>query len=247
MDKNLINSLISYGLTENESKIYISLLRRLETSVFELAKDTGIPRATVYITLEKMKAEKLVSSLRKNNVQYFTPENPNRLKLLLEEKQHMLEDILPELNAIIDTDKEKPTVKMYTGDEGVKIALDDILESMKRTNNHTLLAASRSEILERFPRYFPEWMKRRESLSIRTKLIVPETERQKGVFKTNDLRETRYFPDNFGFKATIEIYGNKMAVFNLKEGEIYSIVIESEPIVQTFTQFFSFAWENAKK
>lgn len=246
MDKKLINSLISYGLTENEARIYISLLKKLEASAFEISKDTNIPRATVYITLEKMKAEKIVSSLKKNNVQYFTPENPKALERLLEEKQKNLSEILPELNSIIDTSKESPNVHMYTGDEGVKIALDNILESMKRSNNHVLLAASQSEILDRLPKYFPEWMKRRESLSIKTKLILSELERGNGAFKPNELRETRYLPNNFIFKATVEIYGNKMAVFNLKEGEIYSIIIESEPIVQTFTQFFNFTWENAK-
>lgn len=80
MDKNVINSLVSYGLTSNEASIYVCLLRKLEASVFEIAKETGISRATVYITLEKMKELKLVSLLRKNNVQYFTPENPEDCK-----------------------------------------------------------------------------------------------------------------------------------------------------------------------
>lgn len=246
MDTKLIKSLIAYGLTENESKIYISILRKLEASVFEIAKDTGIPRATVYITLEKMKGLKIISSLKKNNVLYYTPENPSRLKVLAEEKEKIISELLPELSAIIDTDQEKPNVKMYTGAEGVKIALEDILETMKRENSHVLLAASRSEITKLFPKYFPEWLKRRETLGIRTKLILPEIERTTSVFQENSLREIRYLPESFGFKATIHIYGNKMAVFNLKESEVYSIVVESEPIVQSFTQFFLFAWENTK-
>lgn len=166
--------------------------------------------------------------------------------MIIEEKGNIISEILPELNSLINADTEKPNVKMYTGDDGVKIALEDILETMKKTNSHVLLAASRSEILDRLPSYFPVWMKRREKLDIRTRLILPESEKTKHIFEPNALREVRYLPDNFGFKATIEIYGNKMAIFNLKADEIYSIIIESEPVVQTFTQFFSFAWENAK-
>lgn len=247
MEKDTIKSLISYGLTENEAIIYTTLLRKLESSVFALAKETKIPRATVYITLEKMKDVHLVSSFKKNNVLYYTPENPNHLKALLDEKQRILANILPELRAIIDTDKGKPSTKMYTGEEGVKLVLDDTLETMERAHTHTLLAASRSEIIERFPKYFPSWIQKREELGIRTKLIIPESERSQNTFPKNVLRETRHLPDNFAFVSTIHIYGNKVALFNLKENEIYSIVIESEPIVQTFTQFFNLVWQSAKE
>ncbi len=247
MNKNLLNSLVSYGLTENEAAIYVYLLKKLEATVFEIAKETGIPRATVYITLDKMKEQKLVSLLRKNNVQYYTPENPSRLKMIIEEKDEILKSLLPQLSAIIDTDAEKPDVRLYTGASGVKVVLEDILETMERKKERILLAASRTEILDRFPGYFPEWIKRRESLKITTRLILPESDKKMHAFEPNALREVKYIPDMFGFKAMIEIYGNKMAVFSLKEGEIYSVVIESEPIVQTFIKFFSFAWEHANQ
>ncbi len=247
MSINVVHSLVSYGLTDNEAAIYVCLLKKLEATVFEISKETTIPRATVYITLEKMKEQKLVSLLRKNNVQYYTPENPLRLKAIIEEKESILDAVMPELKAIIDTDAEKPDVRIYTGASGVRIALEDILEVLERKKETTLLAAARSEVLDRFPNYFPEWIKRRESLKIKTKLILPESERKTHAFEVNEARDVRYLPDNFGFKAMVEIYGNKMAVFNLKEDEIYSIVIESEPVVQTFRQFFNFAWEHANK
>jgi len=246
MDKNVANLLISYGLTSNESNIYICLLKKPEIAVFEISQKTGIPRATVYITLEKLKKQKLVSSLKKNNIQYFTPENPSRLQTLIKEKDDILSELLPKLNSMIDTERGGTDVKMYTGIDGVKIVLQDILETMKKLDNRILLAASNSEILNRLPSYFPHWLKEREGLNIRTKLILPETERIKHIFESNMLREVRYLSSGFDFKATIEIYGNKIAIFNLKEDEVYSIIIESEPIIQTLKQFFLFAWENAK-
>lgn len=247
MSKSTINSLIAYGLTANEAAIYVCLLRKLDASVFEIAKETGIPRPTVYITLEKMKEQKLVSLLRKNNIQYYEPENPSRLKMIIEEKNSILSSLLPELNAIIDTDVDRPDIRLYTGPSGAKIVLEDILDTLERKNLHELLAASRTEILDRFPSYFPDWVSRREKLKIKTKLLLPKSDEKKHAFEPNQLREVRYLPDNFGFRAMIEIYGTKMAVFNLKEGEIYSIIIDSEPIVQTFIQLFSFTWENAIK
>ncbi|WKZ24920.1 MAG: helix-turn-helix domain-containing protein [Patescibacteria group bacterium] len=246
MDKNLINSLVYCGFTKNESAIYIYLLKKIEATVFDISKETSIPRATVYLTLDKLKKQKIVSLFRKNNVQYYTPENPLRLKAIIEEKDKAIKNILPELNAIIDTDSERPDVRLYTGVDGVKIVLEDILDTMVRKRQNMLLAASRTEIIDRFPKYFPDWIDRREKLKIKSRLILPESERKKHIFEQNEWREVRYLPDTFGFKAMIEIYANKIAVFNLKEGEIYSIVIESESIVQTFIQFFMFSWENSQ-
>lgn len=247
MDKTLINSLISYGFTSNEATIYLYLLQTLEASVFEIAKETSIPRATVYITLEKMKKTLLVSSLKKNNVLYYTPESTTRLKKILDDKQKTLEEVLPQLNALINTDNSKPNTRIYIGQEGVKIVLEDILETMRIEKLHTLLAASRSDVVRYFPKYFPEWLKRREALSIRTKLIIPEKERIDHVFDPNKLRETRFLPNGFIFDATVEIYGNKLAFFSLKDGEVYSIIIESHPVADMFKQFFLFAWEHANK
>jgi len=245
MDKKLVDSLISYGLTENEAKLYLSLLRKLEASVFVLAKETHIPRATVYITLEKMKEAGLVSSLKKNNVLFYTPENVNRLKALLDEKEKKLKEILPELSALVDTDKERPDTRIYIGEEGVKIVLEDILDTMERENLHNLYAASHSEIMKYFPKYFPNWLKRREALGIRSKLILPEKERGDHVFDPNEFRETKFLPDQFPFEATVEIYGKKLAIFSLKNNEVYSLIIESRPAVEIFKQFFLFAWEHA--
>lgn len=247
MDTKIVKSLISYGLTENEASIYIALLEKLEATVFEIAQKTEIPRATVYLTLEKMKKLGLVSALKKNNVLYFTPESTKRLSELLESRRQSLEEILPELNALIDIDSKKPTIRMYTGRDGVKIVLEDILETMARQKINILYAASHSELLEMLPKYFPNWQKKREAQHIRTKLILPEGDRAKHPFPSNELRETRYLPKGFPFQATVELYGNKIAVFSFRDKEIHSIIIESSPTVEMFAQFFLFAWEHAEK
>ncbi len=245
MEIKLLHALVAYGFTENEAKIYLALLRKMEASAFEIAKTTNIPRTTVYLTLEKMKRTQLVSSIKKNNVLHYTPEKISNLRAILLEKQQALEAILPQLNALIDTDKEKPNTRMYLGAEGRKIVLNDIIETMEYEKLQTLYAASHTKLMEDFPKYFPNWLKRREALGVRTKLILPENERSDHVFKSNELRETKFLPDKFPFEATIEIYGKNIAIFFSKNGEMYSIIIESRQAAEIFKQFFLFAWNHA--
>ena len=61
-----------------------------------------------------------------------------------------------------------------------------------------------------------------------------------------DLREAKYLPADFSFRATMNIYGSKIAFFALKEDELFSVIIDSAVLANMLEQFFGFAWEMAK-
>src|SRR5690606_1977105 len=122
-------NLVEYGFSENEARIYVVLAENIELSVFDIAKKSGIPRATVYITLQKMEKKGFISSFRKNRVLHYTNESFNTLTRIAESKKQIaLEKIIPDLQSIAGTDRHRPTVKMLTGKEGIKKSFEDIIE-----------------------------------------------------------------------------------------------------------------------
>ncbi len=126
--KALNEQLKGFGLSENEASLYLSLIRKNPQTAFTLAKDTAIPRATVYITLESLEKKTLVSSYKKNNVLYYLPESPSRFEKILDEKKRILESLVPELRGLISTTDITPSVKLYSGEDGARIVLDDIYD-----------------------------------------------------------------------------------------------------------------------
>jgi sugar-specific transcriptional regulator TrmB len=240
-NKEIINGLERYGFTENESLIYIYLLKKLEATAFEVAKETGIPRTTVYATLELLKKQRIISQFRKNNVAFFAPESPNRLLSQLKEKEEIVASIMPQIRAVASKKMDAPTVKLYVGIDGLKTGLIEILETIKDHKLKQILATSQPDMLEYLPKYFPNWLKQREDMGVFTKLILPQSVGE--YLKSNELREVRYLPDKFPFTSSVTICADKMIFFSTQNDEPHCVSVESAAITEMFTQFFLFTWE----
>lgn len=240
-----LHSLRQFGLNDEESKVYLYLIKHTEATAFAIAKDTGIPRTTAYAKLESLKNQGLISSWKKNNVTYYTPESIKRLETILQEKQEILKQLLPELQSLSSSSGHDPVVKLFTGIDGMKIVLEDMIDTMSKEKSKILCATAAAGLIDYLPRYFPEWLKRREKLGIFTKLIMNESPRKEinEIFGSNAQRETRFLPANSPFKCTMDVYGNKVAFFSLESDKPYAVIIESPTISDMFRTFFLFTFE----
>ncbi len=234
-------SLEYYGLSKNEAYIYLFLLRATEASAFVVARETGIPRTTAYATLEALKKQGFISQFKKNNIAHFTPESPNRLLTLLKRKEEIVNEIMPHIRSLAFRTIDSPIVKLYTGLDGIKAGLGDVLETLKATKYKQLLATSQPELIKYLPKYFPNWLKARESLGVFTKLILPHSAHD--YLDSNALREVRYLPARFPFTCSVDIYANKIVFFSISDADPYCVIIESQAITEMFRQFFLFSWE----
>lgn len=243
--KHIVDSLEQYGFTANEAVVYVFLLKKLEASAFEIAKETEIPRTTVYTILESLKKQGFISQIRKNNVAYFTPESTNQLLHLLKKKEDIVNEIMPQIRAISSRSIDAPTAKLFIGLDGIRTGLEDILETLKAKKIKQIYSTSQPDLFKYLPKYFPNWLKAREDMGVFTKLILPYNAQK--YLESNTLREVRYLPDKFPFSCSVTIYGNKVAFFSLREEDPYCVIIESEAIIEMFKQFFLFSWEMLKR
>ncbi|MDO8183922.1 MAG: helix-turn-helix domain-containing protein [bacterium] len=227
--------------SDNGAKIYLFLVKRLEATAFEVAKETGIPRTTVYKVLSELEKGGLISSFKKNKVAYFSPESTQALLYKNKEREEIIKQVLPELEALIVGHDKAPKIGLYTGKEGIKFVLEDVLETLKADKIKQLYATSLPSTLEFLPRFFPDWLKRREEIGVYTQLIVPNS--VANHLGSNNLREVRVLPDKFTLDTAMDIYGRKVAFFLISDQEAYAIIIESEQIADTFKQFFLFTWQ----
>ncbi len=247
--KTLENQLKAFGLTENETLIYLALIKKNTQTAFTLAKQTAIPRSTVYVTLEALQKQRVVASYKKNNILYFVAESPSRFEKILEEKRKILDSIVPELRNFLYTTDITPSVKLYTGQDGARIVLDDIYDHPKEKGINEFFTISHPEFKNYFPKYLPKKLEGKNRLGIFTRLIAPYSE--KGVvpaeYQNDAFREVRFLPRNYPFQGTLIMYGEKIAFFSSKENEVYSIILESPIISNIFKQFFLFTWETLAK
>jgi len=244
---NNLVSLVRVGLSQNEAKVYLCLLKIIEGTAFQIAKGADMPRTTAYTSLESLKAQGLVTSFRKNNVLYFTAENPKQILSILKNKQEIMNELLPALQSLsIGTDVQ-PTIKMFTGVQGMKTALEDILETLEKTGEKMIYAASYPDVMDALPKYYHQWVARREKMGVATKMIVPESAKNRTVFYEGHNRQVRFMPEPYLFQCSMDIYANKIVYFVLKEGVTYSIILESPTIADAFLRFFLFTFDHLSK
>ena len=243
---NYIQQLSQIGFSDKESQVYLSLLKLKDCSITQIVQDTGIAKTTIYDTLLSMQRLGLVSMWRKNGVKYYGAESPNRLLKIQEEKLEKMKELIPELRLLSEDGRTVPSAKLYTGKEGSKVVLQDILDHSKLTRVKTISAYLRPDFIKYFPKVSREWIKTRERSNIHIRIIRPEFvpgDIDEG-YESNSFRETREVKGPQDIKSSMYIYGNKTALFFMDNQKIYSLIIESEPFSSIFSSFFNLIWNN---
>lgn len=246
---SLEQSLAKFGLNRTESKVYTFLLEKPKrNTVFEIARGIKIPRSTVYLALDGLEEKQLVVRHKQNNVLHFLAESPTRLTQQANEKLNLLNMLVPQLLSLQSIDEKQPSVKAYSGHEGVRIVFDDIYDRPNLQGVREFHNISNPKLLKYLPKYLPKKIEYKKSLNITTKLIVVQntTGSLPPEYRDDSHREIRLLPRGVVFDGTMIIYGKKVALFSHKESEVYSVILESEPISHMLDSVFLLLWDLIK-
>ena len=245
MAERYVEALKEYGLSENEIKVYITLLKMGEASAQGIAKNAGLPRTTTYHLLDALSQKGLVSYVEKGLIKYFQATPPEHLIELLAEKKRRIEEIVPELKAIVATIKEKPKVVVYEGLQGIKSILQDILDEKTEILHYGDIAS-----LQNVLRYaFPQFIRKRVERKIPIRIICKKEEPHEELLKTTkkEYRSFVFIPQNYIFKSSIFLYANKIAILNLHTEPYYGVVIHNKDYYDTEKNLFELLWKAYKK
>ncbi len=237
------------GLTDNEIKIYLTLLKIGLSTAYEISQKTGIYRVHVYDKLEQLMDKGLVTHVYKGAKKHFQATPPEKIMQYLEEKKTNLESqkqevesILPELESLAKLPKEDTMVEVFKGSEGLKYFLKDIIKTKKEVLISGIDDARYEEALPVFmPQYFRDLDKHK----------IPErvlTVKKKGVFMFNKelAKTTQYkFVELSQFNPTNTfIYGNKVVIVTWGT-PVTAIMIKNASVAETYREHFEHLWNVA--
>ena len=122
------------GLTKNESKVYITLLKIGTSRTGDILKKSNLNSGKIYEILDSLAQKGLVKESIINKIKYFTAISPERIidyldnkeKKIKENKELVLDKLIPQLNNLVS---ENDNVKAVTfvGIEGMKSVILEIL------------------------------------------------------------------------------------------------------------------------
>lgn len=229
------------GLSPNEAKCYITLLKIGSASANEVSRKSGVHRVSVYDALRGLHEKGLVSQITKTSKLLFEASNPEKINELVEIKEAQLEEarsIVPELTNIFKSAKEKQEVHSFKNIVGIKTIFNEMLNS----KTEILDFGAEYKIKEFLPYDYGKWDKERVKRKIRMRIIANEKIKPVKI----SLTAIRYIPSEFNSKVSTYIFDGKVALVMWVDNPI-GIIIEHKAVYESYKNYFKYLWKTSKK
>ena len=223
------------GLSQNEAKVYLTLLKIGSAKAGKIAKECGLNRTSTYNSLRSLIDKGLVSYVIIGKIRWFQASPPSNLEVYLKNKMEVLEENLPDLEKIYRANRMESSVRLFKGNKGVRTVLEDII-STGRTN---LILGSEGQLEERMPYYASRFTRRLKEKGIKVRSIVRSG--RKG--EVSEVSEVRFVPKNVESPMVTNIYGNKIALI-IWSNPPEAIIIENEMAARAYRSYFELLWNS---
>jgi len=230
------------GLTDNEVRIYLLLIKKGAMNPSEISEKLGLHRGYIYDTLERMQEKEAVNHILKNNKKFFQATSPENLVELLKLKLENFKRIVPNLLSLAETPKEKTKVEVHKGKRVYRTLLKDITATAKKNDTILLTGVDEKTLLEKVePIYLRQYFTIIKEKNIKEKVIM-----KKGNKKYTIPNVTHKFLDE-KYIGNVEqiLYGHKVATFILGDPN-YLIVTENKEVAETYKKQFELLWSVAR-
>ncbi|MEA3248859.1 MAG: helix-turn-helix domain-containing protein [Patescibacteria group bacterium] len=234
------------GFSDKEARVYLAGVETGPSSAQELARRSGVNRATTYVMIESLSGRGLMSSFMKGKKRFFVTEPPSNIlsivkeeKIEIQEKEKRVEALMSDLNDLIGK-KDQPQVMFFEGEKGIERLRRSVLESgVKEVEEF-------SPIDEAYKFFPPSEKDHRDTFRKKFDIRLIYTSK-KGAFlpEKEEGVERRFIPsDQFSFGGDIAIYGSKVNIIYYAP-QLVGVLIEHDGISETFRNMFSLAWLGA--
>ncbi|MCE1165952.1 MAG: hypothetical protein LWX07_11190 [Bacteroidetes bacterium] len=257
------------GLTERESKVYITLLSKKAFTSSELQKTAGIPRTKIYEVLFKLIDKGICVERRAGKVKYYEAVEPKKAlhKMLedykagyqreIEKKSELTENLTRLFNPVFEKNKSLDNPLEFV--EVVK----DKDQAQKRILD--AFRSAKSEVLSMVKGpYVCDTNMRANQQFIEERHMLKRGVRSRKIYESHELDEAAVIIDQFKslskigaqLKATdtvpikMVVFDERLVIFPLQDtvgnpNELTIISIEHKEMVHACRILFDFLWSNA--
>ncbi|MCA9459007.1 MAG: hypothetical protein KC550_00500 [Nanoarchaeota archaeon] len=235
-------ALKEYGLNDKEIKVYLCLLSLGSVNLQEISKRIDLPRTTIYNTLNYLSKKGLTSYIIKKGVRFYQAAEPEKLIENINQKKEIINSVLPELKLLKKIIKHDSSVEIYEGTKGLSTILSDVFKKQQQTYYFGSYSLSKKVL-----KYQPEHFRTiRLDRNIPAKIVIDEYDED--IFSKKEyqkITEIRFNNSLKDFPCMIFIYGNKVALYTLKN-DLIGIIIKNEEVANAIKMIFEIYWNSTK-
>ena len=250
---NLLGLLEPFGLTQEESIIYLELLEKKVATALSLSRNLHLGRTKVYRILDKLIKKEMVTQQLDSGGFKFIANDPRQLELLITKKeaqlvtlQKSLPQVVEILQAKVDSGKSGSKILYYRGQEGLSQVNWNLLRAKRELLSYEVSTANA---------YLPqiEAEKLRQAIVDKKILIRTLTNKTHQEPYTDVLEIVKNWwqlrhisPKVLQIRADIFIYNDVYAVCNyLDSGNVFCFETYNENMTQMQREIFENLWQSA--
>ena len=235
-----------FGLTENEIKIYLLLLKMGSSSPAIIAEKTGFSRPYVYDALERLLEKHIVSSVFKKGKKNYMATEPKYLEELETQKLERIKSIIPSLDKLKNSSSEGIKVEHHTGTYIYKIMLNNVITALPNGGDLLIFGLMDEYLIKNDKHYLThlqQYYLRAKDIGIKEKILVKKNDANYTF--PMELSEFRFLKDEVIGNTSFQVYGNFVGIF-LWGTQNHLILIENKEVADSYRQQFNLLWNLAK-
>lgn len=236
------------GLTENEIKIYLFLLKNRDVTTGPIIRETQIANSRVYESLGSLISKGLVGYNLQKDGKHFQAADPSVLLEKHKEMKKRVEALVPQLSSMQAFSKNETALAIYEGFEGFKTAFKKIIEDCPRGGEIRITGFPEQPYKMEELRTFLLNMNLKSAAKKQKLKVLLERSARKGLGADREKEkytEVRYMPKGYMSPAGMDIFLDYVYVF-LWEEKPYVFMIKNKKIAESFKSYHDFLWKIAR-
>ncbi|HIH38609.1 hypothetical protein J4460_01400 [Candidatus Woesearchaeota archaeon] len=233
------SALEQIGLTKNEIKVYLALLRLGSGSAGAIIDKAHVHNSVLHANLHSLIQKGFVAFIIKGKARVYQAAPPETILDYVDEKKNEISRLLPHLHQLQTLGAEKQHAEIFSGIKGVSTLLYQLIEETKPKNEFLFFSADVDLHNELIQKFYTRYDAKRKEKKLIVKGIAPVKLRP--LFAQRRYLRMKYvkfpIPENTG------ICNDKMGIISW-EPEPSGILITSSLIVQKQRAFFNQIWGN---
>ncbi len=223
------------GLTGNEAKVYLELLKKGELSANQIAKNIGMDRTLAYTVLNHLIEKGQVNYTFKKNKKIFSCSNPESLLNPIKSKEILIVDLIKELKIIKPEKAAKTEINVYEGKEGIRTLMRDIVKAKQ------FLAFGGTGRAYDLLYEMPAIAKQLEKTKASAKVIIGKEYKGHEFIKYKNIKVKSI---EIKSEATTSIFGDCVSIHLIKDKPIV-IIIKNKDIADSYRNYFNHMWKKS--
>lgn len=250
--EKLISILAEFGLTENESKIFIYLGKYDTKTAHEIKNSLEIPKSEVYRILTNLQNKRLVIASFEQPMTYSVVQPEKAIRIILEQKmdhikylKNMEKELLKLWNTIpkLTSNKDKQKDNKFQILQGINQTNGKIKEIILESKKEICIVGSEKDFLRFYRADINDLLKKSK---VDVKILCSNLERIKKYFKGFDKKSIKSILDETREHQCFIIIDNSQVLFFMIETDIKEKILatwtDSNSLINSLSLLFNIMW-----